>query len=104
MYMYTHTAMSLAHTLPHTCPVPPAQILLLSRLTAIALLVVYGSYLVFQLGTHHDLFGGEDEEEGTPSFTLTAAMLWLGAITVVVALLSEYLTGSIEEVGSVRVC
>lgn len=33
------------------------QILLLSRLTAVALLVVYASYLVFQLGTHADIFG-----------------------------------------------
>lgn len=74
------------------------QILLLSRLTAIALLVVYGSYLVFQLGTHHYLFGGEGEESGTPQLTLTAAIIWLSGITVLVAFLSEYLTGSIEEV------
>ncbi len=74
------------------------QILLLSRLTAIALLVVYGSYLIFQLGTHHYLFSGEDEESGTPALTLTAAILWLGGITVLVAFLSEFLTGSIEEV------
>jgi Ca2+:H+ antiporter len=74
------------------------QILLLSRLTAIALLVVYASYLVFQLGTHRHLFNGEEEEGGTPALTLTAAMAWLGGITVLVAILSEYLTGSIEEV------
>jgi Ca2+/H+ antiporter len=71
----------------------------LSRLTAIALLVVYGSYLVFQLGTHHFLFGGAEEETGTPALTLTAAIIWLSGITVLVAVLSEYLTGSIEEVG-----
>lgn len=77
------------------------QILLLSRLTAIALLVVYSSYLVFQLGTHHDMFGGgEEEEQGTPALTLTAAIIWLGGITVLVAVLSENLTGSIEEVRS----
>jgi calcium/proton exchanger cax len=74
------------------------QILLLSRLTAIALLVVYGSYLVFQLGTHHDMFSGGEEETGTPALTLTAAIVWLSGITVLVAFLSEFLTGSIEEV------
>lgn len=81
-------------------PMPLDKILLLSRLTAIALLVVYGSYLAFQLGTHHDLFSGGDEETGTPALTLTAAILWLSGITVLVAFLSEFLTGSIEEVSS----
>lgn len=92
----------LTHTAPaHSRPglLAALQILLLSRLTAIALLVVYGSYLVFQLGTHHHLFGGSEEETGTPALTLTAAIAWLSGITVLVAVLSEYLTGSIEEVG-----
>lgn len=39
-----------------------------------------------------------DEHESEPQFTLTAAGLWLAGITVVVAILSELLTGSIEEV------
>lgn len=44
---------------------------------------------------------GEGEEDTTePLMTLTAAGLWLGGITVLVAFLSEFLTGSIEEVGS----
>jgi Ca2+/H+ antiporter len=64
--------------------------------------VVYGSYLAFQLGTHHDLFSGGDEETGTPALTLTAAILWLSGITVLVAFLSEFLTGSIEEVRGSR--
>lgn len=189
------------------------QILLLSRLTALALLVVYACYLVFQLGTHHNLFSGEpgacirtpghnphsqlllqllcicvvstllcveagqaadkrsphylqrrpaasgtrvsarhcqllmqlvmcacqpkklvwwlsikptislqmlmiqvlrilavalftlpgegDDDGDEPLMTLTAAALWLGGITVLVAFLSEFLTGSIEEVGGI---
>eukprot|EP00878_Enallax_costatus_P001697 GHUV01001852.1.p1 GENE.GHUV01001852.1~~GHUV01001852.1.p1 ORF type:complete len:445 (+),score=115.57 GHUV01001852.1:219-1553(+) len=77
------------------------KILLLSRLTALALLAVYACYLVFQLGTHHNLFaGGEDENGAEPLMTLTAAGLWLAGITVLVAFLSEFLTGSIEEVSS----
>jgi Ca2+/H+ antiporter len=77
-------------------------------LTAIALLLVYGAYLIFQLGTHQDLFSdGEDEAQHEPLLTLTAAFLWLGGITVVVAFLSEYLTGSLESVscaGPTAVC
>jgi Ca2+:H+ antiporter len=76
-----------------------AQILLLSRLTAVALLTVYIGYLIFQLGTHKDMFAEEEgEDTQQANMTLTAAGLWLGAITVVVAFLSEFLTGSIEEV------
>ena len=33
-----------------------------------------------------------------PALTLTAAIAWLSGITVLVAVLSEYLTGSLEEV------
>jgi len=77
-------------------------------LTAIALLLVYGAYLIFQLGTHQDLFSdGEDEAQHEPLLTLTAAFLWLAGITVVVAFLSEYLTGSLESVsraGPTAVC
>jgi len=39
---------------------------------------------------------GEDGEGHEPLLTLTAALLWLAGITVVVAFLSEYLTGSIR--------
>eukprot|EP00882_Tetradesmus_deserticola_P003936 GHRQ01004161.1.p1 GENE.GHRQ01004161.1~~GHRQ01004161.1.p1 ORF type:complete len:493 (+),score=204.99 GHRQ01004161.1:145-1479(+) len=80
---------------------PQDKILLLSRLTAVALLTVYIGYLIFQLGTHKDMFsepGGEDAQPA--NLTLTAAGLWLAGITVVVAFLSEFLTGSIEEVSS----
>jgi Ca2+:H+ antiporter len=75
------------------------QILLLSRLTAVALLAVYIGYLIFQLGTHKDMFAGEESEDTQQAnMTLSASGLWLAGITVIVAFLSEYLTGSIEEV------
>lgn len=41
---------------------------------------------------------GEDEEDEEPVLSLGAAALWLTGITVLVALCSEALTGSIEEV------
>jgi Ca2+/H+ antiporter len=84
---------------PHFQHLPILQILLLSRLTAVGLLAVYIGYLIFQLGTHKDMFaeeGGEDTQQA--NMTLTAAGVWLAGITVVVAFLSEFLTGSIEEV------
>ncbi|WIA16600.1 hypothetical protein OEZ85_013267 [Tetradesmus obliquus] len=77
------------------------KILLLSRLTAVALLAVYIGYLIFQLGTHKDMFAGEEGEDAQQAnMTLTAAGVWLAGITVIVAFLSEFLTGSIEEVSS----
>lgn len=38
------------------------QIVLISRLTAIALLLTYIAYLTFQLKTHGDLFDAQQEE------------------------------------------
>ncbi|KIY93104.1 Vacuolar calcium ion transporter [Monoraphidium neglectum] len=82
-------------------------------MTAVALLVVYCGYLVFQLGSHSDLFrapaeggdddgggggGANDEHKEAPSLTFGAALVWLAGITVLVAFCSEALTGSIEEV------
>jgi len=80
------------------------KVLLMSRLTAIALLIIYAAYLYFQLGSHAEMFAGTsgDEEEGGehhgPMLTLTAAIIWLFGITALVAVSSEFLTGSIEEV------
>lgn len=76
------------------------SVLLMSRLTAIALLVTYAGYLYFQLWSHSDLFGGghEDEEGDDPILSLGCATFWLFAITVLVATSSEALTGALEEV------
>lgn len=94
----------LAVLLPPLLPFPRLvglclpQILLLSRLTAVALLIVYTAYLIFQLGTHHDMFTSGQADESPAQLTLTTAGLWLAGITVLVAFMSEFLTGSIEEV------
>ncbi|GBF90059.1 calcium proton exchanger protein [Raphidocelis subcapitata] len=94
----------------------PEDVLLMSRITAVALLVVYFCYLYFQMGSHSEMFSGpqpgagnggaieedsgegEDEEGEEPMLSLGAAALWLGVITGLVAVCSEALTGSIEEV------
>jgi Ca2+:H+ antiporter len=74
-------------------------VLSISRGTAVVLLVCYVCYLVFQLKTHHDLFTNSDEED-EPIMSLPFAIGVLAVITVIVAVCSEFLTGSIEEVSN----
>lgn len=83
------------------------SILLLSRGTAIILLLLYVMYLVFQLKTHANLFeessssdteGQEAEAEEHEEHILNplAAGIALVIVTVLVAVCAEYLVGSIE--------
>jgi Ca2+:H+ antiporter len=76
------------------------NILVLSRGTAIILLVLYILYLVFQLRTHANLFDAEnqleDGEEEEPSMGPLAATLVLVAVTITVAICAEYLVDSID--------
>lgn len=78
-------------------------ILILSRWTAIVLLVVYVMYLVFQLKTHSYLFeeSSEQENDGTEEqrvLTPVAAGIVLLLITVAVAVCAEYLVDSIDSI------
>lgn len=70
----------------------------IARLTvpvSITLLVVYAITTVYSLRRHRDLHVSSDEEiEG---WTLRAALLVLGAATVVTAFVAEILVGSLEE-------
>ncbi|EFJ40822.1 Ca2+/H+ antiporter, cation antiporter, membrane protein [Volvox carteri f. nagariensis] len=68
-----------------------------SRGTAVVMLVCYMCYLVFQLKTHTELFKGDDDD-AVPMLTLGTSIGLLTAITAVVAVCSEFLTGSIEKV------
>lgn len=82
------------------------EVLLLSRICSLFLCVTYFMFLVFQLGTHADLFQEEDEEEAQPNtaeepepeLSFTGAILLLLVSTLVVAGCSEGLVDSIEEV------
>nr|AVR29899.1 putative calcium-hydrogen exchanger 7 [Ganoderma lucidum] len=72
----------------------------ISRGTAILLLLVYIAYLVFQLKTHAYLYvpeHGEDEEEEVPEMNTMAAASGLLLVTVITSFCADYLVASIEE-------
>eukprot|EP00913_Durusdinium_trenchii_P017080 g16064.t1 len=83
--------------------VRPESELLISRGCAIVLAVLYICYLIFQLVTHKDEFAAAEteddcEEEAEPSLSPGTAVALLVAATLLVAPLSEALTGSVEGV------
>lgn len=82
-----------------------SNILVLSRGTAIIMLILYCLYLYFQLKTHASLFdaeaqeGGEDGEEKEPEILgPVAATVALVLVTVLVAVCAEYLVDSIDSI------
>lgn len=84
---------------------PDTNILILSRGTAIIMLILYCLYLYFQLKTHANLFdaeaqeGGEDGEEKEPEILgPVAATVALVLVTILVAVCAEYLVGSIDSI------
>ncbi|CAI9106963.1 OLC1v1006217C3 [Oldenlandia corymbosa var. corymbosa] len=95
----------LCHVLPLMCgdsiqPVNKDDFLLsLSRTSSIFMLVAYFAYLFFQLRTHK--FEAEevdeeicDEDEAVVGFW--SAFIWLIGMTITIAVLSEYVVGTIE--------
>ncbi|ROT36606.1 Ca2+ transporter [Sodiomyces alkalinus F11] len=77
-------------------------VLLLSRGTAIILLLLYVLYLWFQLRTHQNLFDSEqqlsEDEPEVPLMGAIPAALVLVVTTVLVAICADYLVGSIDDV------
>ncbi|KAJ0984684.1 hypothetical protein J5N97_003040 [Dioscorea zingiberensis] len=77
--------------------------LVLSRACSIVMLVAYVAYLFFQLKTHRRLFESQEEDENddavsedAPAMGFASALAWLIGMTVVIAVLSEYVVGTIE--------
>ena len=79
-----------------------ANILFLSRGTAIIMLILYCLYLVFQLKTHTKLFDAEaqegDDDESGQILNPTAATVALILVTLLVAVCAEYLVDSIDAI------
>ncbi|KAI9745568.1 MAG: hypothetical protein M1818_001102 [Claussenomyces sp. TS43310] len=79
-----------------------SAMLMLSRGTAIILLVLYVLYLIFQLKTHASLFVAENQafnesdDSEEPKISPWAAAIVLVVVTVVVAICAEYLVDSID--------
>ncbi|KAH9603853.1 hypothetical protein KSS87_005973 [Heliosperma pusillum] len=78
-----------------------SSILLLSRASSIVLLVAYMTYLFFQLKTHRQLFESQEDDENDEDEKAVvgfgSSFAWLVGMTVVIALLSEYIVGTIED-------
>ncbi|XP_027334097.1 vacuolar cation/proton exchanger 3-like isoform X2 [Abrus precatorius] len=76
----------------------------LSRAASIVMVTAYSAYLIFQLWTHRKLFEAQDEddEEGDNAseeavIGFWSAIAWLVGMTVLIALLSEYVVQTIED-------
>jgi Ca2+:H+ antiporter len=71
--------------------------LVLSRLTALLTLFVYGFLIWYQLKTHKYLFEGqEEEEEEEPLLGFWGAITWMAIFTIFIAFLSEFIVAAIE--------
>lgn len=74
----------------------------LSLVIAVALLGSYAMWLLFSLVTHPELFKGRAAEEADPgspvqdAWPVARSLAVLGAATVLIAIMSEFLTDSVE--------
>ncbi|KAI3939080.1 hypothetical protein MKX01_001948 [Papaver californicum] len=77
--------------------------LTMSRVSCIIMLIAYIAYLFFQLKTHRQLFEAQEGEDDDVSSEEEAvigswsAFIWLAGMTVVIAFLSEFVVGTIED-------
>jgi len=76
----------------------------LSRACSVVMLLAYVAYLFFQLKTHRQLFEPQEvEDDGDDSVSqdeavlgFPSAMIWLGVMTLMTAVLSEFVVSTIE--------
>ena len=63
---------------------------------SVLLLIAYGLGLLFSLKTHRELFGGEAEEIEA-AWPIGLALVTLGGVTILIALVSEVFVGSVQQ-------
>ncbi|MCJ1297130.1 Vacuolar cation/proton exchanger 1 [Xylographa carneopallida] len=83
----------------HDPNLPDNATLNFSRTISVMMLVLYGLLVYYQLFTHRTLFEtqeDEEEDEAPPVLGLWGAVGWAAIITVLIAILSEFIVGSIE--------
>ncbi|XP_074295025.1 vacuolar cation/proton exchanger 3-like [Silene latifolia] len=99
-----HALPLLSHYSGETGTAAASSILMLSRASSVILLVAYMTYLFFQLKTHRQLFESQEETENDEDEKAVvgffSAFTWLVGMTAVIALLSEYIVGTIEDASS----
>ncbi|KAF8163521.1 Sodium/calcium exchanger protein-domain-containing protein [Crassisporium funariophilum] len=79
-------------------PASDHGLLVISRGTAIVLLLIYCAYLYFQLKSHAFLYDSDVHHEVEPQqMSIVAASVSLLAVTVVTSFCADYLVSSIEE-------
>ncbi|PKU67091.1 Vacuolar cation/proton exchanger 1a [Dendrobium catenatum] len=79
--------------------------LALSRVCSIVMLATYMAYLFFQLKTHRQLFESPEEDDDNDDVVsedetvmgFLSALIWLVGFTIIIAVLSEYVVGTIEQ-------
>jgi len=75
----------------------------ISRIASLLLLAIYISYLFFQLKTHSYLYEDDQESgegDGPMLLSMTGSIVLLTVVTVLVAVLAEYLVDSINQVAA----
>ncbi|PWA66536.1 calcium/proton exchanger [Artemisia annua] len=80
-----------------------SSVLEMSRASSIVMLIAYAAYIFFQLKSHSRVFESQEEEENDeevkeekPVIGFCSAFVWLVIMTVIIAILSEYVVGTIE--------
>lgn len=70
----------------------------LSEITAVLLIIVYLLWLIFSMITHKAHLTEEETEQGEPMWSRNVSILMLALATVGVALVSEWIVSTVEEV------
>jgi len=105
LFSFENDTFYAQHTATRLSGETEQKILSLSRGIAIVLFCIYVMYLTFQLYSHKKYYdegegGGGSSSEEEPKVHIAVAISMLGISTVLVAICSEYLVGSIEGLNS----